>query len=331
MNIAEPLRINARGIALRDELLLLNLTRACVDAARGERNWEWSDSDTADVLFVGADAPPTAQCDFPVQVPLLPAVVLDRGQSHILRMPVRPAAFISLLEKMQRRKLFGNAAHLTGERPIVRMTGEQRAVPAAPTPMSIDLLIDRVRGGSGTFEVRGGSSPMIVSPMIRRAWMADPDAPIALPKHFTLHELPGEAANLPGYALAMDAFLWKAAMAQQEPAAAQTWSRQGRFGLRRWPDFGRLERDPVAVKLTSLMARNQPDFAMLQRATGGNAERAVAFLNALALLDLLITGTVNATQPATSATTVRTPAVQQVQAKAAGGVFSRIRAALGLG
>jgi len=336
MSTRTPLRITARGVALRDELLLLSLTRASVEAGRGERDWEWCD-DGADVVFVGADEAATTQNAFPMQVPLLPPAVLDRGQSYILRMPIRPAAFITLLEKVQRRKLFGPAANQTGERPAIsgaerlaaRMTGEQRAVPPAPIPMSIDHLIERVRRGGGAFEIRGGPSSMIIAPAIRHAWMADPNVSVALPTRFTLHELPGESANMPEHAMAMDLFLWRAAMEQQEAVAARVWSQQNRFALRRWPDFGRFGRDPLAVKLTSLLARSQPDLGMLQRVAGDRKDRVVAFLNALALLDLLATGVVT-TIPAPIAA-ARSPVVKQVQAKAAGGVFSRIRSALGLG
>lgn len=98
-----------------------------------------------------------------------------------------------------------------------------------------------------------------------------------------------------------------------------------RFGLHRWPDFGRLAASPAAIALAAMMVRGPQPCSVLVTHAGGNEAEVLHFINACAMAGLL---QVEADDQAVAAAApdmgvVPTPGRWS-------GVLGRIRSALGM-
>lgn len=122
----------------------------------------------------------------------------------------------------------------------------------------------------------------------------------------------------------LDELLW--ACGQAAGDALLPWiSAAGRFGLHRWPDFGRLPAGSAAISLAAIMVRNTWPLSALAAQVGGDAAEVHRFINANSLVGLLRTeGEAEATPiaPDQAAISVERPW---------GGVLGRIRNALRIG
>ena len=319
------MHVTAHGIALRDELLLLNLTRACASAAASKpRPWRYTD-DSGDVLFVPPDTLPLQPADGIIQVVLAAPMTQPRGFPHVLHLPLRAASFMALLDRLQQSR--SPAPGVPSQpQPVAteaapHAEGLQAPIQAVATP--IDLLARRLREGSkDAFQLRGNDTVWTLAPALKLAWAEDPASALQLPAQFSLHDIAPQPA--PPHALPLEHLLWHAANTQPDPQPARHWHDGGRLGLRRWPDFGRFGRDPVAMRLSAVCARGVTGVAALEQAGDTTSARVIAFLNAVTLLDLLTVDTSAAAQPPSA------PPQPAATRPAGTGVFARIRAALGL-
>lgn len=121
----------------------------------------------------------------------------------------------------------------------------------------------------------------------------------------------------------LDELLW--ACGQTTSDALLPWlPPTARFGLHRWPDFGRLSASSAAISLAAMMVRDVWPLPALVAQAGGDLQEVRRFINGCALLGLLLVETQVAASTAGQQPTI-------TQERLWSGVFGKIRSALRMG
>ena len=122
----------------------------------------------------------------------------------------------------------------------------------------------------------------------------------------------------------LDELLW--ACGQAAGDALLPWiAATGRFGLHRWPDFGRLSAGSAAISLAAMMVRNTWPLSALAAQVGGDAAEVHRFINASELVGLLRTEVEAEATPVAASQAALSPE------RPWGGVLGKIRNALRMG
>ena len=85
----------------------------------------------------------------------------------------------------------------------------------------------------------------------------------------------------------IDNLLWMIGLLRTERPLLQGLPENGKFKLKRWPDFGRLAHEACHFRMAALLSRNEHTVEQVADASGRPVGDVHAFINACALCDLL--------------------------------------------
>lgn len=309
--------------------------------------WEYTSEADSDIVIIDTDREEgrrmwmdlsNSSCQ---QVLVAYTAKADRfpEDSLVLTKPLRSNELVPLLEKITQEKLSAsgettNASHKPDDSgDISRSSGypsgveqeDPEAIPLANGQRVLDVILER---GNTPIRIINGESTIIIEKS-RRQYFGDASAEsvksLLLSDNDSVHIEEIEVERLAEYTGGLtthelDAPLWAAVLDTSRGHLLSELSANHTYRLRRWPDFKKLDHKPIHVRLTVFLSKRGGDINGLSRLSGIPVDRVIDFVNACHALQYLEIQT----EP------VAPPTQKQPVNKSKLGLFSRIRARLGI-
>lgn len=345
--MTQRFNISSRYLSVNGELVLkamISLTKLSPSV-----RWEYSSEPDSDIVIIDTDREEGRRMWMDLsnsgcqQTLIAYTAKADRfpDGALVLTKPLRSSELVPLLEKVTREKL----SQLGDEQPLSPTVQQPDQTVTSPTPPRISEAGDNGTGtiplstGQRALDVvlEHGSTPIrivddehsVIIERSRRQYFGEDNQEVvkalllADDKDVQIEEIDVDRlAEFTGGLTAheLDTPLWEAVLDHSDGKLMNGLSPNQAYRLRRWPDFKKLDHKPIHVRLTVFLSKRGGDINALARLSGIPVERVIDFVNACHALHYLEAQT----EPVTS------PPPQTKANKSKLGLFSRIRARLGI-